>query len=286
MSEAPENASATQPKPSLNRYQTAVSWCATNATWLVPTCAVLALILVLIVVKQTVELHGHYTETNWGNVAEAFGAAGTLLAVVVALWQSLVIRRQAEQARIDAAEQFEGELKSARDLHAAEMKAADDRHKAELDAQREIARVQRLSLREQEFKLALIRVSRAANAYAHELATLVAETPRILSGTSRQDRDDALKPISKQLAVLASDLTAEISGAHLLTNNNQLHNALDRVTAAALNGPKAESDFRNTTVMAGQQPNETPIFMVMAELQRVIGDTRRLAGALLVTGMD
>lgn len=86
---------------------------------------------------------------------EAFAAAGTLLAVVVALWQSTVIRRQAEKEAKDAANRFEKELTSARDLHAAEMEAADDRHKAELESQREIARVQRVHMLEQEFKLAV-----------------------------------------------------------------------------------------------------------------------------------
>ena len=286
MSEASENTPATQPEPPRNWYQKAVSWCSTNASWLVPASAILTLILILIVVKQIVELHGQYTETNWGNVAEAFGAAGTLLAVVVALWQSTVIQHQPEREATDAAQRFEQELTSARGLHVAEMKAADDQHKAELEAQREIARVQRVSLLEQEFKLALIRVTRAASAYTHALATLIAETPRIISGTTRQERDDALKPISKELAAAVHDLNAEISSAHMLTNNDQLHDALDRITATAMKGPKAELDFRNTAVMAGQHPNEAPIFMVMQELHQVIGDVRRLAGGILVTGMD
>lgn len=280
MSEASENT------PSRDRYQKAVAWCSTNASWLVPASAILALILILIVVKQTVELHGQYAETNWGNVAEAFGAAGTLLAVVVALWQSLVIRRQAAREATEAAARFERELTSARELHAAEMKAADDRHQAELEAQRELARVQRLHLREQEFKLALIRVSRAANAFTHELATLIEQGRRVVKMQSRQEREDALLPISERLDLLAQDVALEINGAHMLTINDQLHEALDNVNVTVLEGPQVEMAFRDAIINAGQTPNPGPVIRLMARVQGVLGDTRRLAGRLLVTGWD
>lgn len=290
MTEEAGSSSAEQPEPPRNRYQRVVAWVgntwSANTAYLAAAFGIATVFLIPLAAFQTFELHQRYPITNWGNVPEALAAFGTVLAVVVALWQSNVIRRQAEQERTDAAEQLEKELTSASELHAAEMKAADERHTTELATQREIARVQRVALREQEFKLALIRVSRAASAYTHQLATLVAETPRILSGTSRQERDDALKPISKQLGALVQDLAAEISGAHMLTNNDELHNAVDRINVAALKGPPAEIDFRNTAVMAGQHPNEAPIFMVMEELQRAIGDARRLAGRLLVTSWD
>lgn len=213
MTEQTGSSPVEQPEPSDKWYRKVTAWRFIAAVFGIATA-----VLILLLVKQAVELHGRYTITNWGNVAEAFGAAGTLLAVAVALWQSIVIRRQAQQEAKDAADRLERELK-----------AADKRHKTELDAQREIARVQRLHQREQEFKLALIRVSRAASAYIHELATLVAETPGIVTLPTRQVRDDALKPISKQLGALALDLSAEISGAHMLTNNDQLHDALDVV---------------------------------------------------------
>ena len=267
MTEQTGSSPVEQPEPSDKWYRKVTAWRFIAAVFGIATA-----VLILLLVKQAVELHGRYTITNWGNVAEALGAAGTLLAVAVALWQSIVIRRQAQQEAKDAADRLERELK-----------AADKRHKAELDAQREIARVQRLHQREQEFKLALIRVSRAASAYIHELATLVAETPRIVTLPTRQERDDALKPISKQLGALALDLSAEISGAHMLTNNDQLHDALDVVNDAALKGPRSEIDYRNSAVWEGQVPNQAPIFMVMDELPRVIGDARRLAGELLVT---
>jgi serine/threonine protein kinase len=116
-------------------------------------------------------------------------------------------------------------------------------------------------------------------------------------------RDVALKVLPHELgtepgyrqrfrrdAHIAARLTgphiAEISSAHLLTNNDELHDALDRVTAAALNGPEAETNFRRAAIWEGQPPIPAPIFMVMEELQRVIGAARRLAGRLLVTSWD
>lgn len=263
-----------------------MAWCrdtwSANASYFAVVLGIAAASLLLTVAVQAVELHRRYPLTNWGTVPEAFAAVGTVLAVVVALWQSTVIRRQAEREATDG---FAEELTSAREIHAAEMKAADVRHKAELEAQREIARVQRVSLLEQEFKLALIRVSKAASAYTHELATLIAETSRFLKQPTQQGRDDALKPISKQLGARAHDLTAEISGAHMLTNNDDLHAALDRVTAAAIKGPASELTYKNT-VVSGKTPNPAPLFMVMEELPRVIGDARRLAGRMLVTGWN
>jgi hypothetical protein len=289
VNEPTENTPAEQSEPP-GKFRRATAWLrdtwSANTTFLAAGFGITAACLIVLVVLQAVELHKRYPITNWGDIPTAFGAVATLSAVAVALWQSIVIGRQAKREGIEAAQRFERELTSARELHAAEMTAADERHKAELEAQRKIAREQRVHLREQEFKLALIRVSRAATAYTHELATLVAETSRIVSLSTRQERDDALKPISKKLGALADDLHIEISGAHMLTNNEQLHATLDRITATGMQGPMAEVNFRNIAVMEGQTPNPAPIFMVQQALQQVIGETRRLAGDLLVTGWD
>lgn len=269
-----------------SRYRKVITWLSNNASALSAGFAITTACLILIVVLQTVELHRRYPLIQWGSVAEAFAAGGTVLAVAVALWQSIVIGRQAKQEGIEAAQRFERELTSARELHAVEMKAADDRHKAELEHQRELARVQRVHLREQEFKLALIRVSRAASAYTHELATLVAETQRITSLSTRQERDDAIKPIAKRMNLASHDLGLEVGGAHMLTNNDLIHSSLDPIMEAATEATTAAHEYENTVIMAGQSPNPLAIYMAMEKVNRVVGDARRLAGELLVTGWD
>jgi rRNA maturation endonuclease Nob1 len=253
------------------------------------------LCLAVLVVLQAFELRQRYPLVSWGSVTEAFGAVGTVLAVAVALWQSVVIRRQAKADANDAAIRFQSEIEAAntrtvQEVEAAESRskaelaAAAERHKVELDAQRELARVQRVNLQEQEFKLALIRVSRAASAYTHELATLVAETQRILTLPTRQERDDAIKPIAKKMNLVSHDLAIEVSGAHMLTNNDQLHAALDQITGAATDALVRANEYENTVIMAVETPNAAPIYMAMEAINRVVGDAIRLAGELLVTG--
>lgn len=283
------------------------AWLA-NARYLAAVFGILTVSLIPLVVLQTFELHQQYPITNWGNVPEAFAAVGTLLAVVVALWQSTVIRRQAEQDATEAAGRFTRELDAARELHDEEMTAAKDRHDAELEAQRvlhaeqmqaadarhetevaaqrEIALTQRRYQREQEFKLALNRISRAASAYTYELATLIEETPRIVTLSTRQERVDAFRPVSKKLGALVHDLANEIQGAHLLTNNDRLHNALNRIAATAENGPRSEIAYRNEATYQAQVPNQVPIFQLMDRLPRVITDASRLAAELLTTGWE
>lgn len=283
------------------------AWLA-NATYLAAVFGILTVSLIPLVALQTFELHQQNPITNWGNVPEAFAAVGTLLAVVVALWQSTVIRRQAERDATQAADRFTKELDAARELHdeemaaakdrhdaeleaqrvlhAEQMQAADARHAAELEAQREIALTQRRYQREQEFKLALNRISRAASAYTYELATLIEETPRIVALSSRQERVDALRPISKKLGALVHDLGNEIQGAHLLTDNDHLHDALDRINITAQNGPISEIAYRNEATYQGQVPSQVPFFQLMDQLPGAITDASRLAAQLLTTGWE
>ena len=261
------------------------TWSA-NATYLAAGFGITTACLVLLVVLQAVELHQEYRNTTWGSVAEGFAAVGTVLAVAVALWQSTVVRRQAEQEATEAANRFQRELDAANDRHRAELEAQRELARVQVEAQVELARVQRVYLREQEFKLALIRVSRAANAYTHELATLIEEGRRAAELPEKRDREDALLANSKKLGVLAEDFALEVQGAHMLTNKDELHDALDRVNAAGLAGPYAEMAVRNPIIQEGRFPEPIPIFQVMSQLQHVLGDARRLAGDLLDTGWD
>jgi hypothetical protein len=185
-----------------------------------------------------------------------------------------------------AKERMETELAAAEQRHNAELAAAEERHRIELEAQRELARVQRVHLREQEFKLALIRVSRAVSAFTHMLATLTEEGQRVAKFDSRQEREDALLPTSEKLNLLSSDIVIEVSGAHMLTRNDTLHEALNAVVSAAMGGPAAEMAIRDAVINRGRMPEPNPVPRVQARLQAAIGNARQMAGDLLDTGWD
>ena len=51
----------------------------------------------------------------------------------------------------------------------------------------------------------------------------------------------------------------------MLTNNDQLHDALDVVNDAALKGPRSEIDYRNSAVWEGRVPTRRRSSWVMDE---------------------
>ena len=72
----------------------------------------------------------------------------------------------------------------------------------------------------------------------------------------------------------------------MLTNNDQLHEALDQLNATAQKGPLRETTFRHTAVYEGQVPTEVPIFLWMDALRRDVEAARHLAAQILTTGWD
>lgn len=115
---------------------------------------------------------------------------------------------------------------------------------------------------------------------------MVAETQRIIGLESRQERDDAIKPIAKRMNIVAQDLALEIAGAHMLTNNDDLHDALDAITAVATEAPIKANEYENTVIWTAQTPNAVPIYLAMNAIQEATGKARRLAGTILITGWD
>jgi hypothetical protein len=225
-----------------------------------------------------------------GDVAARAGwflGLGTFL-VVVALWQSVIIRRQAKDDAKEAHERLRRELAAAEQRSARELANARELHRIELEAQREQARIQRAHLREQEFKLALIRVSRAINDYTHELAILIELGHRVVTMPEKQQREDALLPIGKKLGSLTKDIQLEISGARMFSRNTALHDALDAVVATMVLGPHAEAMFRQAMINSATMPRPVvdAIFQAMSTMQTAIGNARQLAGELLDTGWD
>lgn len=239
--------------------------------------------------------HFPFLAEVWGTGAEWFSGIASLTAVAVALWQSLVIRKQAAADAKNAADQFQREIDAANqrtidEVQAAEQRsqlelsAANKRHEVEMEQQRELARTQRVALYEQEFKLALIRVSKAASAYSHELATLVSATGRICQLQTRQERDDAITPLAKKRNLASTDLTLEVSGAHMLTNNNSVHAVMNPIIAAGVEAATAASNYENAIIFEGQLPNQQPIYSAMAKLSEAVGQARQLVAEELVTG--
>lgn len=257
-----------------------------NASQLALALALTTGLLVSICVLQALQLLRVHPKIDWGSVSDAFAAAGTILAVVVALGQSVIVRRQAEQEAIEAGKRFKEELDAAEERHKAELEAQHELARSQVQAQVELARTQRVHLREQEFKRALIRVSRAASAYTHELATLIEDGRRVAELPERSERVDALRPISKQLGLLAQAFVIEITGAHMLTQDHVLHEALNAVNFAALGGPPVEMAFRSPIINEGRMPEPSQLFQVMSSVQTALGQARQLAGDRLHTGWD
>lgn len=211
-----------------------------------------------------------------------------LIAVFVALWQSVVIRRQAQDDARQAHERLRHELKAAEQRSATELDNARELHRIELEAQREQARIQRVHVREQEFKLALIRVSRAVNDYTLELAKLTERGRKVVTMPEKQEREDALAPSSKKLDTLLKNMQLEISAAHMFTRKKALHDSLDAVNATTVLGSHAEVMFREAVIRncAMTRPVSEAIFRAMTTMQTATGNIRRLAGELLETGWE
>lgn len=252
-----------------------MNWFKTHAVTLAAGLGLLSVGLGAIVVMQAIDLHRTLPGISWGNVSEAFGAAATFLAVAVALWQSNVVRLQAEKESAEAAARFTAELESQKELA-----------KAELDSQKALARTQRIHLQEQNFKLALIRISRAADDYTHELATLIEQGTRAAKIPDKDKRADYLLPLSKQLGLIAKHVASEISGAHLLTRNSDLHAALNQVNLTLQQALMIEMAFRTPLIDFGTVPSTRPVLAAMNTIQGSLGAVRRLAGDLLIAGWE
>jgi hypothetical protein len=79
---------------------------------------------------------------------------------------------------------------------------------------------------------------------------------------------------------------AEVSGAHMLTRNDDLHDALNRVIRATLGAPAAEMAVRGPVINQGRLPTPDPIPGAMSAMQTAVGNARQMAGDLLDTGWE
>ena len=154
---------------------------------------------------------------DMGSKSDWFFGAVVLGAVLVLMWQTVNVQRQANRRAAEAAdrmrhevgaaerrlraeraaadERLARELTQCRKLHEAELASQQKAHRAELDAHRSQASVERTHLRNQLQKQAVIEVSRAVSLHTQMLATLWNRGAGILSSADREERQQAMAPI-------------------------------------------------------------------------------------------
>ncbi len=231
-----------------------------------------------------------------GSKADWFFGAVVFCVVMVTMWQTLNIQRQANQNAAHTEERHRMELAAAEEhaarelaliqtLHRVEMDAKEKSHRAELEAHRELARVERLHLVNQLQKQALTEVSRTVNGHTQLLATLWNQAASILSVEDRDERELAMNPIFEQISQVVNDFSVEVSNAHLLIEDDRLHRALDRVNEAVLMGIRVAEDVHDAVVHRSA-PHVNPVPPVQRLMQSRAAEARQLAWSLLRAGLD
>jgi hypothetical protein len=231
-----------------------------------------------------------------GSKAQWFFGAAVLCVVLVTMWQTVNIQRQANRNAADAAERLRQELAAAdqratrelalsQSLHQAELQAQQTLHRTEMESRCEQARIDRDHLHRQLQKQAAIEVSRSVNAITAMLATLWNRVASILRVEDRDERERAMSPIFEQLSQLVQDFSVELSNAHLLVEDERLQQALHAVNEAALMAIRVAEDV-HVAVVDGQVLQSNPIPPVQQLMHARAAEARRLAWDLLRTGLD
>jgi hypothetical protein len=260
-----------------------------------------------------------------GSKAEWFFGCVVLCVVLVTMWQAVNIQRQATQIAAEAAQRLQKELIAAeqnaaeaaerlrrelvaaeersvreleltRTLHQAEMdarqtlhqtelEARQTLHRAEMEAQWQVARAERTYLLKRLQKQAMVEVSRAVSAHTQMLAALWNEAARVLRIEDREERESAMTPIFEQISQVVNDFSVELGNAHLLIEDNRLHQALNRVNEAAVMAVRVAEDIHGA-VVEGRAPQPSPIPQVQRLMYARAAEARRLAWDLLRTGLD
>jgi hypothetical protein len=209
-----------------------------------------------------------------GSKADWFAGLGSFAAVAVALWQSVVIRRQADADAVTAAKRF-----------AEELLAAEARSAAELAAQKQLARVERLYRHEREIKSALVEVARAVSEYGIVIASFWVESVDISKLPTRPEREVAFRPMSRMLGEAVSRIAIECDTAELLIEEQQLGEAVAELRVAVEAVVWAADEMRQR-VERNDNPNMAPVHAAQLQMVEQATETRRLAWELLRTGVD
>jgi hypothetical protein len=158
-------------------------------------------------------------------------------------------------------------------------------HRAEIEAQRELARVDRIHLLAEQQKHAIIDVSRAVSAHARMLATLWNRGASILSIEDRDARAEALNPIFEQIGLVVEDFSVEVANAHQLVDDDRLHEALSRVNEAVLMAIRVAEEVHEA-VVEGRGPRPNAIGAVQRLMYERAAQARHLAWDLLRSSLE
>lgn len=242
-----------------------------------------------------------------GSRADWFFGAAVFAMVLMTVWQTQTIQRNAARDAADAADRLrtelaaaemraarqlalvrslhESEMEAQRELARAEMEAHRNLARAELEAQRDLARVERGHLLAQQQRLAMTEVSRAVSAQTHMLATLWDDGARILGMPDRQARETAMRPIFEQIGHAVKDFSVELANAQLLIADDRLQRALLRVNEAVLTAMQVAEDV-HVAVVDGQAPEPNPVPEAQRLLYERAAQARHLAWQLLRTDLE
>jgi hypothetical protein len=237
-----------------------------------------------------------FSRVEIGSKAEWFFGAVVFCVVLVTIWQTLNIQRQANQHAAEAAERLRTELlaaeaRAARELamtqalHRVEMEAREKVFRAEVEAQRELARVERGHLINHLQKQAMVEVSRAVNAHTQMLANLWNEGARILCMEDRDEREQAMNPIFEQISRVVNDFSVEVANANIIIEDDRVHRSLNQVNEAAVMAIRVAEDVHDA-VVDGRTPKPDSIRTVQRLMQTRAAEARRLAWELLRHGLE
>jgi hypothetical protein len=242
-----------------------------------------------------------------GSKADWFFGAAVFCAVLVTLWQTVNVQRQANQRAVKAEERLRIELAAAEQrlaleraaveeraarelaltqkLHKAELESQQKSHRAEMDTHRRHAGLERKSLLNQLQKQAVIEVSRAVSLHTQMLATLWNRGAGILGSKDRDEREQAMLPIFEQIGQVVNDFSVELANAHQIVDDTRLNQALEGVNEAVLMGIRVAQDVCDD-IVDGRATDPNPIPAAQRVMYEKAADARRLAWDLLRTGLD
>jgi hypothetical protein len=244
-----------------------------------------------------------FSPGEMGPKADWFFGAVVFAVVLVTVWQTANIARQANRRIAEAAEHLRSERaaaerRSAREmeltqkLHEAQMELLkaqmDSRqkaHRAEMSAAQQQARLERGHLINQLQRHAVTEVSRAVSAQTQMLATLWNQGASILASNDRAEREQSMLPIFEQIGQVVNDFSVELANAHQIVEDERLNQALDGVNEAVLMGIRVAQEVSDD-VIDGRAPNPNPIPAVQRVMHERAAEARRLAWDLLRAGLD